>query len=52
VIAGKANPDLLDTYIGIEERINHDFRQGFKIAEVKEAIAQGETAEPVASWTM
>lgn len=52
VIAGKANPDLLDTYVEIEERINHDFRQGFKIAEVRDAIAQGETAEPVASWTM
>lgn len=52
VIAGKANPALLDTYVEMEERMGHDFRQGFKIAEVREAIAQGESVETAASWTM
>lgn len=52
MIAGKANPDLLDTYIEMEKEMGHDFRQGFKIAEVKEAIQADEKVEAVASWNM
>lgn len=52
IIAGRNNPELLDEYCQIEEDIQHDFRHGFKIAEVREAIAQGETADTVPSWTM
>ena len=52
IIAGRANPELMDTYCKIEEEIGHDFRNGFKIAEVREAIRAGEQAETAASWTM
>ncbi len=34
-IAAKANPELLDEYIRVEEKIGHDFKRGFKIAELR-----------------
>lgn len=52
VIAGKANPALLDEYVRIEEKIGHTFRKGFKIAEVKQAIAEGYEPKTVSSWNM
>lgn len=52
MIAGKANPELLDEYIRVEEKIGHTFRNGFKISEVKEAIARGEEPGKVATWNM
>ncbi len=44
IIAGKHNPELLDEYCEIEKEINHDFKNGFKIAEVKEAIEMEKVA--------
>lgn len=52
MIAGKANPELLNEYVALEERIGHTFRQGFRIAEVKEALANGESCGPATSWSM
>ena len=52
MIEGKHNPELLDEYCQIEEDIQHDFKFGFKIAEVRDALAQGETVDSVPSWTM
>jgi len=43
IIAGKHNPELLEEYCQIEKDINHDFKNGFKIAEVKEAIENEKT---------
>lgn len=34
-IAAKANPELLDEYIRVEAKIGHDFKRGFKIAELR-----------------
>tara|TARA_Y100001951_G_C11227207_1_gene232403 strand:+ start:55 stop:852 length:798 start_codon:yes stop_codon:yes gene_type:complete len=52
IIAGKANPELLDEYVKCEEEIGHTFRQDFSIAEVKDAINNNEEAEMIASWNM
>ena len=52
MIAGKANPELLDEYVKTEKEIGHSFRQDFSIAEVKEAIENKEDAKMVASWNM
>ena len=52
VIAGKNNPDLLDEYIDVETEIGHSFRDGFKIASVKEAIVDGYIPQNVSDWVM
>lgn len=52
MVAGKHNPQLLDVYVQTESEIGHDFRKGFKLAEIKEALARGESAGPVDDWTM
>lgn len=52
VTAGKANPELLDEYIAVEEKINHTFRDGFSIKEVKTAIDAGYTPKNIDDWVM
>jgi 3'-phosphoadenosine 5'-phosphosulfate sulfotransferase (PAPS reductase)/FAD synthetase len=52
MIAGKANPELLDEYCRVEEKIDHTFRNGFKISEVRDAIRAGEAAGEATSWNM
>lgn len=53
MIAGKENPELLDEYIRVEKKIGHTFRQGFSIAEVKEALdKKAELSEDVTEWNM
>ena len=58
LIAGRYNPDLLARYVQVEEQINHTFRKGFKIAEVKEALNSGADVpgalgkEDVVCWNM
>jgi len=52
VIAGKNNPELLDEYVRVEEKIGHTFKNGFRIAEVKELIAKGYQPKNVQSWNM
>jgi 3'-phosphoadenosine 5'-phosphosulfate sulfotransferase (PAPS reductase)/FAD synthetase len=45
MIAGEHNRALLDEYVAVEDRIDHTFRKGFKIAEVRDALDRGETFE-------
>lgn len=52
MIAGKANPELLDEYCRVEAKIGHTFRNGFKISEVRDAIRAGEVAGEAATWNM
>lgn len=52
VIAGKENPELLDKYVEVEERINHTFQQRLSLREVKDAIAAGYEPQNVENWTM
>ena len=37
-LAGKHNPELLDEYVRIEDKIGHSFRKDFKIAEVQQSL--------------
>lgn len=52
VLAGYANPELLDRYIEVEEKIGHTFKDGFSIADVREAIQNGYRPEKVENWIM
>jgi 3'-phosphoadenosine 5'-phosphosulfate sulfotransferase (PAPS reductase)/FAD synthetase len=49
IIAGRENPELLETYIDIEETTGHTFRHNFSLVEIAEAIKNGETAK-VEAW--
>ncbi len=58
LIAGKHNPELLQRYVDLEQEIDHDFRHNFKIKEVQDALAAGETGaealgdEDISCWNM
>ena len=52
VIAGRANPQLLDEYIEVEQEIGHTFRDGFAIASVRDAIQSGYEPKNVPDWVM
>lgn len=52
MIAGKANPELLVEYVRVENKIGHTFRNGFRIAEIQEAIARGEQPGTITAWNM
>ena len=54
VIAGKANPELLDEYVRIEEKIGHDFTEKLSIREVRDLIRAGVEveADEDESWNM
>jgi 3'-phosphoadenosine 5'-phosphosulfate sulfotransferase (PAPS reductase)/FAD synthetase len=41
VIAGRSNPELLDKYIGVEDRIGHTFRQDQSLREIRDLINEG-----------
>ena len=53
MIAGEANPELLNEYVALEEKMGHSFKNGFRIGEIKEALARGERASGVTGdWNM
>jgi len=52
VVAGKANPELLDRYIEIEQKINHTFKNKFAIVEVRTAIENNYEPKNIPDWTM
>lgn len=53
ILAGKANPDLLEQYVQIEKKINHTFRKDLALAEIQEAVLAGEEAGPMDDkWNM
>lgn len=52
VLAGKYNIRLLREYVAVEKEIGHDFREGFKIADVLAEVEAGKDAGPVADWKM
>lgn len=52
VIAGRANPELLNEYIDTEIEIDHTFRDGFSLTEVKKAIENNYVPKPTKSWVM
>lgn len=52
VIAGKANPELLDKYIAVENKIKHTFQNGVSLSEVKAAINNNYNPSTVQDWVM
>lgn len=50
-VAARANPDLLQEYIQVEDSIGHLFRQGFSLHEVAGAAESG-VVGPVENWVM
>jgi len=53
MIAGKANPDLLDEYCDLENEIGHSFQNGRSLNSIRDAIRAGAQAEvPSGNWNM
>ena len=52
VLAGKHNPELLNTYVELEAEIGHEFRLGCSMASVKAAIMTDENVGEVTDWRM
>ncbi len=52
LLAGKHNPELLDAYVEVEERIGHTFKHGESLADVRRDLANGVEPERVQDWTM
>lgn len=52
VIAGIHNPELLDQYIEVEQKIGHTFRHEFKIESVRDAIRNGYVPDKADDWVM
>ena len=52
VIAGRANPELLDEYVALETEIGHDFKHKQPIAKIKALIESGYQPANVQSWSM
>ena len=50
MIAGRENRELLDTYVELEQKIGHTFRNGFKIEEIRDALDAGEKTEKADDW--
>ena len=52
VLAGKNNPELLDTYVEVEEEIGHTFRKDLSLAEVRDEALSGQEVGAVNDWRM
>lgn len=52
VIAAKANPELAERYVQLEQRMGHTFRQDLTMADVQAAAQAGDDCGPVVTWEM
>lgn len=52
LIAGKHNPELLNEYVRVEEKIGHTFRKSLPILSIKRAVEAGEQPKKAVTWTM
>ncbi len=53
VIAGHANPELLDRYCAVEEETGHQFTMKFSMAQVRDAVRAGIHPDiPATNWAM
>lgn len=53
LIAGRANPELLDEYCTVEAEIGHTFQNGRSLASIREAIRGGESPGAISgAWNM
>lgn len=53
MLAGKHNPELLDEYVRVERKTGHTFTTRLKIADIKEALDNGEEVPDLhGNWNM
>lgn len=52
VIAGYHNPELLDKYIAVQDKIGHKFRVDLDLNDVKAAIQSGYKPKNIQDWVM
>jgi 3'-phosphoadenosine 5'-phosphosulfate sulfotransferase (PAPS reductase)/FAD synthetase len=57
LIAGKHNPELLAKYVDVETKINHSFRQGFRLKVIQDKLNEGVdtdklTGDDAGCWNM
>ncbi len=53
MVAGKANPELLDEYCEVEKDINHTFQNGQSLSSIRDAIKAGEAPGQMdGAWNM
>lgn len=53
MIAGKANPELLDQYVAVEDEIHHTFRKDLRLRDIRSAIQSNEPIPTVnGAWNM
>lgn len=52
LLAGKHNPELLQQYVDVEQRIGHTFKAGMSLASIAAELAAGAAAEAVTDWRM
>ena len=50
LIAGEHNPELLDEYVGVEQRTGHTLRVDQSLVEIKTALANGERGSGKIDW--
>lgn len=51
-IAGINNPELLDQYIDVEDKIGHTFKNKFSLKEIKQAIQDNYQPKKISDWVM
>ena len=52
LLAGKHNPELLAEYVQVERQIKHRFRVELPLAEIQQALQEGEEPGPIQDWVM
>lgn len=52
MLAGKHNPELLDEYVRVEQKIGHKFRIDLSLTEVRDALRSGEEPGEICTWRM
>lgn len=53
LLAGHHNRELLDQYVAVEQKINHTFKKGLPILQIREAVERGEMPKgKVANYCM
>lgn len=52
LLAGKHNPELLQQYVDVEQRIGHTFKVGMSLASIAAELAAGVAADAVTDWKM
>jgi 3'-phosphoadenosine 5'-phosphosulfate sulfotransferase (PAPS reductase)/FAD synthetase len=52
LLAGKHNPELLDAYVAVEEKIGHTFKANMALKSIKVKLERGAAVERADDWKM